>query len=73
LAEAPALTKISPHQVKGEKWHAWLERKPIQFTLLTTVAVAIGGIVQIVPMLVVKSNIPTIASSKTLYTVRITR
>ncbi len=64
LAEAPALTKISPHQVKGERWHAWLERKPIQFTLLTTVAVAIGGIVQIVPMLVVKSNIPTIAAVK---------
>ena len=64
LAEAPALAKISNKQLKGEAWHSWLERRPVQFTILTTVAVAIGGIVQIVPMLVVKSNIPTIASVK---------
>ncbi len=64
LAEAPALTKISNKQLKGESWHSWLERRPVQFTLLTAVAVAIGGIVQIVPMLVVKSNIPTISSVK---------
>lgn len=64
LAEAPALVKISNRQLKGEAWHSWLERRPVQFTILTTVAVAIGGIVQIVPMLVVKSNIPTIASVK---------
>ncbi len=64
LAEAPALVKISNKQLKGESWHSWLERKPVQFTILTTVAVAIGGIVQIVPMLVVKSNIPTITSVK---------
>ncbi len=64
LAEAPALVKISNKQLKGEAWHSWLERRPVQFTILTTVAVAIGGIVQIVPMLVVKSNIPTIASVK---------
>jgi cytochrome c oxidase cbb3-type subunit I/II len=64
LAEAPALVRISPKQMKGERWHAWLERKPVQFTLLTTLAVAIGGIIQIVPMLVVKSNIPTIAAVK---------
>jgi cytochrome c oxidase cbb3-type subunit I/II len=64
LAQAPALTRISPKQLKGEKWHAWLERKPVQFTILTTVAVLIGGIVQIVPMIVVKSNVATIASVK---------
>lgn len=64
LAEAPALAKISNGQLKGEGWHSWLERRPVQFIVLTTVAVAIGGIVQIVPMLVVKSNIPTIASVK---------
>ncbi|MGV1011718.1 MAG: cytochrome-c oxidase, cbb3-type subunit I [Flavobacterium sp.] len=64
LAEFPALPKISSNQLKGEKWHAWLERKPVQFTLLTTLAVAIGGVIQIVPMLVVKSNITTIPSVK---------
>lgn len=64
LAEASVLVKISNKQLKGETWHSWLERRPVQFTILTTVAVAIGGIVQIVPMLVVKSNIPTITSVK---------
>ncbi|MFN3909142.1 MAG: cytochrome-c oxidase, cbb3-type subunit I [Flavobacterium sp.] len=64
LAEAPALAAISGKQLKGETWHGWLERKPVQFTLLTTLAVAVGGIVQIVPMIVVESNIETIASVK---------
>lgn len=64
LAEAPALTKISPNRLKGEKLHGWLERKPIQLTLLATIAILIGGIIQIVPTLVVKSNIPTITSVK---------
>jgi len=64
LAEAPALVTISKHRLRNEKWHSWLERKPVQFIILTTIAVAIGGIIQIVPMLIVKSNIPTISSVK---------
>lgn len=64
LAEAPALAVISGKQLKGESWHGWLERKPVLFTVLTTIAVAIGGIVQIVPMIVVESNVETIASVK---------
>ncbi|RAR70124.1 cytochrome-c oxidase, cbb3-type subunit I [Flavobacterium aciduliphilum] len=64
LAEAPALQKISTGRLKGEKWHGWLERRPIQLTLLATVAILIGGIIQIVPTIMVKSNIPTISSVK---------
>ena len=64
LAEAPALQKITAGRLKGEKWHGWLERRPIQLTLLATVAILIGGIIQIVPTIMVKSNIPTIASVK---------
>lgn len=64
LAEAPALSNISNKRQKGEKWHAWLERRPIQFMLLSIVAILIGGIVQIIPTIVVKSNIPTIAAVK---------
>ena len=64
LAEAPALTKISAGRLKGEKFHPWLERKPIQLTILATVAILIGGIIQIVPTIMVKSNIPTISSVK---------
>ncbi|MCZ8196476.1 MAG: cytochrome-c oxidase, cbb3-type subunit I [Flavobacterium sp.] len=64
LAEAPALADISKNRLKGEKWHAWLERKPVQFMLLSTVAILIGGLIQILPTLLVKSNIPTIAAVK---------
>nr|WP_315211110.1 cytochrome-c oxidase, cbb3-type subunit I [uncultured Flavobacterium sp.] len=64
LAEAPELLKISAGRVKGEKFHPWLERKPIQLTILATVAILIGGVIQIVPTIMVKSNIPTIASVK---------
>jgi len=64
LAEAPSLARISSSRVRGERFHAWLERKPIQLTLLATVAILIGGIVQIVPTIVVDSNIQTISSVK---------
>jgi cytochrome c oxidase cbb3-type subunit I/II len=64
LAEAPALAVISPSRLKGEKLHSWLERKPAQFMLLTTVAILIGGLVQILPTILVKSNIPVISSVK---------
>ena len=64
LAEAPALAVISPKRVRGEGWHTWIERKPIQLTLLATLTILIGGLIQIVPTLVVKSNIPTIESVK---------
>jgi cytochrome c oxidase cbb3-type subunit I/II len=64
LAEAPALSRVSKRRTSGETFHTWLERKPVQLTLLATVAILIGGIVQIVPTIMVKSNIPTIASVK---------
>ena len=64
LAEAPALEHVSKKRTAKESWHGWLERKPVQLTILATVVILIGGIVQIVPTLLVKSNIPTIASVK---------
>jgi len=64
LAEAPPLQKISGSRLSGEKWHSWLERKPVQMTIYATIAILIGGIIQIVPTIMVKSNIPTIASVK---------
>ncbi|CAM3860935.1 cytochrome-c oxidase, cbb3-type subunit I [Flavobacterium jumunjinense] len=64
LAEAPALTKIAAGRMKGEKFHPWLERKPIQLAILATIAILIGGIIQIVPTIMVKTNIPTISEVK---------
>ncbi|MCT7903732.1 putative bifunctional cbb3-type cytochrome c oxidase subunit I/II [Candidatus Ornithobacterium hominis] len=63
-AEAPALVKKPSTREKTEKVHPWLERSPLLFTLLSLLALAIGGLVEIVPTMVVKSNIPTISSVK---------
>ena len=64
LAEAVALTKVPSHRTKGEGYHTWLERKPVKLTIYATIAILIGGVVQIIPTLLVKSNIPTISSVK---------
>lgn len=62
-AEAAPLEK-TPEKFDRKKAHTWLESRPIQFTLLATVAILIGGIVEFVPAFLVKSNVPTIASVK---------
>ncbi len=62
LAESAPLEKVPKRRLAGEAFHNWLERRPVQLTLLATVAILIGGIVQIVPTIMVKSNIPTISS-----------
>jgi cytochrome c oxidase cbb3-type subunit I/II len=49
---------------KGEHWHRWIERKPIQMLIAALIVVLIGGLVQIFPMLLVDKNIPKIASVK---------
>ncbi len=59
-ASAPALEKYVSH--KKEHWHRWLERRSVLFTTLALVAVAIGGMVEIFPMLWVDSNVPKIAT-----------
>ncbi|WP_224484863.1 cytochrome-c oxidase, cbb3-type subunit I [Robertkochia aurantiaca] len=64
LAEAPALTRVRKGRMAGEGFHTWLERRPVQLTILATIAILIGGVIQIVPTLLVKSNIPTITSVK---------
>ena len=61
-AEAPALEKIAPRDEKHPYRHRWLERKPVQFLILTTIAILIGGVIEFVPAFLVKSNVPTIAS-----------
>jgi cytochrome c oxidase cbb3-type subunit I/II len=63
-AYAPALEKLQSAKMAGETGHRWLERKPIQFTIWTLIAVFIGGAVEIIPVIAVKSNIPTIESVK---------
>ncbi|PID56945.1 MAG: cytochrome C oxidase Cbb3 [Ignavibacteriae bacterium] len=44
--------------------HRYLESKAILFTVLSFIAIIIGGLVEIVPTYLVSSNVPTIASVK---------
>lgn len=62
-AEAPALSKVYHGHAK-DHWHRWIERKPVQLMVVSLVVVAIGGIIEFVPVFLVKSNIPTISSVK---------
>ena len=56
--KAPALEKNV--KVTGGHWHSVLERKPVLFTVLSLVAILIGGIFEIIPTFLIKSNVPTI-------------
>ncbi|MEE9574327.1 MAG: cytochrome-c oxidase, cbb3-type subunit I [Candidatus Neomarinimicrobiota bacterium] len=62
-AQALALDK-TPDKIRDIHKLRWIESRPIQFFVATLIVVMIGGIVEIVPMYLVKSNIPTIASVK---------
>ncbi|MGY2134767.1 cytochrome-c oxidase, cbb3-type subunit I [Hymenobacter sp. HD11105] len=64
-AHAPALLPASqdPHADAGH-WHRWIERRPLQLAIGATVAILIGGVVEMVPTFLVDSNVPTIASVK---------
>jgi cytochrome c oxidase cbb3-type subunit I/II len=63
-AQAAALSKAAPAEEAHPYKHRWLEAKPLTLTVLALVAVAIGGLVEIIPMYLIKANVPTIASVK---------
>jgi cytochrome c oxidase cbb3-type subunit I/II len=48
----------------GAYWHKWIEGRPIQMLLYSTILIAIGGIVQIVPMVFIESQVPKISTVK---------
>ena len=60
LVEAPARVVYAKH--KGEHWHRWIERRPIQLLVASLIVVLIGGMVEIFPMILVDGNVPKIAS-----------
>lgn len=61
-AMAPALS--SDYKVEGEHWHRVLERRPVQLLIGATIVILIGGIIELVPTFMIKSNVPTIAEVK---------
>jgi len=44
--------------------HRVLENKPVLFTVLSLIAILIGGAIEMVPTFLIKSNVPTITSVK---------
>jgi cytochrome c oxidase cbb3-type subunit I/II len=56
---APMVKEASKHK---EYWHRVLERKPVTMLILSLVLVAIGGLIEMIPTFLVKSNVPTIKS-----------
>ena len=64
LAEAAPLQKVTKKRTSKEAYHTWLERRPVKLTIFATIAILIGGIVQIIPSLIVDDYIPVISSVK---------
>ena len=61
---APLASTFEPSHGEKPRRHRWLEARPVLFTTLTLVSILVGGAVEIVPMYLVKENVPTIASVK---------
>ena len=61
-AQAPALEVMASH--KGEHWHRWIERRPVQMLVGSLIVVLIGGLVEVIPMFMVEENVPKIATVK---------
>ncbi len=63
--QAPA--RETAHEAKESLqwgWHRVLEGKAIKFSVFALIAILIGGAVEMIPMFMVKSNVPTIAAVK---------
>jgi cytochrome c oxidase cbb3-type subunit I/II len=64
LAEAAPLQMVPKKRTSNEGYHNWLERRPVKLTIFATITILIGGIVQIIPSLIVDDYIPVISSVK---------
>lgn len=67
LANEPdefAIAKSAKSHKGKEYWHRAIERKPVRMLIISIVVVAIGGIVEIIPTMIVKSNVSTIEQVK---------
>lgn len=62
-AEAAPLTKAYTAPAKLH-WHSFIERKPLMLLVLSLIVVGIGGMVELIPTFLVKSNVPTLSSVK---------
>ncbi len=45
-------------------WHRVWERKPLKFTVFAILAVVVGSVVELIPMMMISTNVPSISSVK---------
>ena len=64
LAEAAPLQRVTKKRTAKEGYHTWLERRPVKLTIFATIAILIGGMVQIIPSLMVDEYVPVISTVK---------
>jgi len=62
--EAQGVALQTNYTEKSSRKHRWLERKPVPFLIASFIALFIGGAIEIIPLILIKSNIPTISSVK---------
>jgi len=63
-AESLPLTPAFVPHGSEKGWHRRLERRPMQFLVISLIVILIGGMVEMMPTFMVSSNVPTIASVK---------
>jgi len=69
-AEEHPKTRLTNNTEWGKKgdvflqggWHRRWERLPVRFTVMTTLAVCVASLFEIIPTFLIRSNVPTIAS-----------
>ena len=65
LANAPVLEVGKKIDVWSKMaWHRGWERLPVKFTVLTTLAVVVASLFEVIPTFLIRSNVPTIATVK---------
>jgi cytochrome c oxidase cbb3-type subunit I/II len=64
LAEAAPLQRVTKKRTAKEGYHTWFERRPVKLTIFATIAILIGGMVQIIPSLMVDDYVPVISTVK---------
>jgi cytochrome c oxidase cbb3-type subunit I/II len=64
--EAAEAAPLHAQELPGSQsyWHRRLERRPLRFAIIALVAILIGGLVEMIPTFMIRSNIPTISSVK---------
>ncbi len=66
LADEPAEAVVTRNaKVEGgQYWHRAIEKRPIRFMLVSLIVILIGGMVEIIPTMIVESNVPKISAVK---------